>query len=348
LQNGLTCKGFEKMATRKIIISRTDGIGDVVLALPIAGVLKELNPDNKIIFLGRTYTKAIIESCAYIDEFVAWDTLEKLDDEESIQNMKQLGADIILHVFPRRSVAELARKAGIPLRIGTSSRYYHWYTCNRLIKLSRRRSILHEAQLNLKLLVSLGAKKKYELNEIVNYYGLTKVKPLDDKLKKHLDNKKFNLLIHPHTKGSAREWGLENYQRFMEIIPQNKFKIFISGSEEEGKLSRSILIDKFPDVVDLTGKLMLEELISFINCVDGVLAASTGPLHIAAALGKYAFGLYAPMRPIHPGRWAPLGKYASYLVKEKYCSRCRKTGRCECIEGIRPEEATEKFLKLIH
>lgn len=88
-------------------------------------------------------------------------------------------------------------------------------------------------------------------------------------------------------------------------------------------------------------------MISFIAQIDGVLAASTGPLHIAAALGKHAIGLYAPMRPIHPGRWAPLGKKATFLVKEKYCSKCRNSNRCECIESITAEEVKEQFLKII-
>jgi len=334
------------MPQKKIIISRTDGIGDVVLALPMAGVLKELFPESKIIFLGRNYTKSIIETCRHIDQFVAWDEIEKLDEQESIQNLKKLEADIIIHVFPRRSVAELAKKAHIPLRIGTSSRNYHWHTCNRLIILSRRRSTFHEAQLNLKLLVSLGAKKKFELKEIPDYFGFKKIKPTEEKFKILLDKKKFNIIIHPRSKGSAREWGMENYQKLIEIIPKDKFRIFISGTEEEGVFVRPFLVDKFPEVVDLSGKLTLDELIRFISDADGVLAASTGPLHIAAALGKHAVGIYAPMRPIHPGRWAPIGEKATYLVKEKYCNKCRNDNRCECIESITPEEVKEKLMNL--
>jgi heptosyltransferase III len=110
---------------------------------------------------------------------------------------------------------------------------------------------------------------------------------------------------------------------------------------------KPFLIDRFPEAVNLTGKLSLDELMAFISTIDGVLAASTGPLHIAAALGKHAIGLYAPMRPIHPGRWAPLGENADYLVKEKYCSKCRKTERCECIESITAREVTDKFLQII-
>jgi len=339
-------KGFN-MGYQRIIISRTDGIGDVVLALPMAGVLKKLFPDAKVIFLGRNYTKAIIDTCENIDEFVAWDEIEKLDEQESIQNLKKIGADTILHVFPRRSIADLAKKAGIPLRVGTSSRAYHWHTCNRLIRLSRRKSIHHEAQLNLKMLISLGAKKKFDLKEIPDYFGLTKVKSLDDKYKKLLDDKKFNLLIHPLSKGSAREWGMDNFQELLKILPKNKFNIFISGTEAEGIMIRPFLVDQFPEVIDMSGKLSLDELVSFVSLADGVLAASTGPLHIAAALGRHALGIYAPMRPIHPGRWAPVGAKAEYLVKDKYCSKCKKMNRCECIESITPAEVKERLIKMI-
>lgn len=335
------------MVYKKIIISRTDGIGDVVLALPMAGVLKKLFPECWVIFLGSTYTKAIVDTCENVDEFVAWDEIEKLDEQESIRNLKQLGADTILHVFPRRAVAELAKKAGIPLRVGTSSRAYHWSTCNRLIRLSRRRSIHHEAQLNLKILVSLGAKKKFELKDIPAYFGITKVKPLNDNYKKLLDDKKFNLLIHPLSKGSAREWGMRNYLELLKILPKDKFKIFISGTEEEGSMIRPFLVEPFSEVIDMTGKLKLDELISFISQADGVLAASTGPLHIASALGRHALGIYAPMRPIHPGRWAPIGEKAAFLVKEKYCSKCRNMNRCECIESITPTEVKERLLKML-
>ena len=110
---------------KNILISRSDGIGDVLLALPMAGVLKEIYPDCKVIFLGRDYTKVIIDSCEHIDRFVSWDDFLKLEEKEAILAMKSLKADVIIHVFPRKSIAELAKRANIPLRIGTSHRHYH-------------------------------------------------------------------------------------------------------------------------------------------------------------------------------------------------------------------------------
>jgi ADP-heptose:LPS heptosyltransferase len=81
----------------------------------------------------------------------------------------------------------------------------------------------------------------------------------------------------------------------------------------------------------------LDELISFIASADGLIANSTGPLHLAAALGKDALGIYPPMRPIHPGRWAPVGPKATVFSLDKYCVDCRKTpASCHCIAEVAP------------
>ena len=78
-----------------------------------------------------------------------------------------------------------------------------------------------------------------------------------------------------------------------------------------------------------------------------MVAASTGPLHIAAALGKYVIGIYPPIKPMHPGRWAPIGKNASYLVLDKKCNKCRNNSHCDCIEDINPELVKNKLMEII-
>ena len=96
-------------------------------------------------------------------------------------------------------------------------------------------------------------------------------------------------------------------------------------------------------VEDMTGRLTLSELMALIGKCDGIVAASTGPLHIAAAMGKHAIGLYAPMNPICPKRWAPLGLHADYLVLDKDCSDCRHSMDCKCIRSITPEDVALKL-----
>lgn len=318
----------------RIIISRTDSIGDVMLTLPMAGILKQHFPGCRIIFLGKSYTKAVIEACEHVDQFLDWDQLNK-DETGKVKTLKLLNADAIVHVFPRKEIARLAKAAGIPVRIGTTGRLYHWITCNERVRFSRKRSDLHEAQLNIKLLKPFGIDKTYSTEELADYYGFTRIKELPPEFASLIDKSRFNLIIHPGSRGSAREWGIDNFSSLVKILPQDKYKLFISGTAAEGDSLRSF-INEHPQLNDLTGKLKLEELIAFINAADGLVAASTGPLHIAAALGKKAVGLFAPMRPIHPGRWAPLGRQAKYLVLDKECEACRKSLDCSCIRAIQP------------
>jgi ADP-heptose:LPS heptosyltransferase len=192
----------------------------------------------------------------------------------------------------------------------------------------------------MKLLAFLNIPTEVKLDDIKNYYGFTKAEPLAEEWLKQIDKTKTNIILHPKSKGSAREWGLDNFSELINSLPENQFKIFISGTKEEGEQARSLL-EKHKHVTDLTGKLNLKQFISFINNSDVLVAASTGPLHIASALGKKAIGLFAPMWPIHPGRWMPVGENAKHLVLNKDCNDCKKSKDCHCIREIRSKQIVD-------
>lgn len=332
---------------RNLIISRTDSLGDVLLTLPSVGLMKKLYPGMKIYFIGRSYTQPVIQACEFVDEFINWDEVSCYQPMQQVEFLKSLKSDAIVHVFPDFQIAKIAYLSKIPLRIGTSHRWYHWFYCNRNVPLGRKNSDLHETQLNIKLLNPLGAEKNYPLDDIHLLYGLTRIAPIDLKYKALIDPNRFNLILHPKSKGSAREWGLDNFGELIKLLPKDKFKIFISGTNEDKKFLVPLL-ERFKDeIIDITGQMSLSAFISFINEADGILAASTGPLHIASALGKVAIGLYSPMRPIHPGRWAPVGKKAEYLVLDKSCNKCRHSNQCECIQAITPEDAALRLNKYV-
>jgi len=329
----------------RIIISRTDGIGDVILTLPLLGLIKELIPAAELIFLNRSYTTPILKNCTHVSQIVHWDELEKLNIREQAETLSALQADAIIHVFPRPEIARAAKLAGIKKRIGTTGRFYHITTCNSLVRFSRKRSGLHEAQLNLKLLKPLGIKTFIPLREIWKYYGLS-APAIDSGHEALLKTGKKNLLLHPMSKGSAVEWGASNYSRLIELLPENDFHIFITGTEAEGQLFRAQLPLKKNNVTDISGKMNLTELLAFISRADALIACSTGPLHIAAAMNTCALGLYSDIRPIHPGRWAPLGQFAQYLVY-----RNRGLGKDRLfpkpnINRISPNLVKEKLLTL--
>src|SRR5438045_7451988 len=89
---------------QRILISRTDAIGDVVLTLPAPGILKEKFPYSTIIFFGRTYTRSVIDACEYVDEFINYDDFEKLDSNGKKKFLKGVNVDVIIHVFPRSKI----------------------------------------------------------------------------------------------------------------------------------------------------------------------------------------------------------------------------------------------------
>lgn len=326
---------------QRIIISRTDSIGDVVLTLPVAGALKHHFPDCRVIFLGSSYTKDIVECCPFVDEFADWHFITQLPVDKQIDYIKSLNADTILHVFPRKEIAKLAKRAGIPNRIGTSHRTFHWLTCNQLINLSRRKSDLHEAQLNLKLLAPLGLTSiGGTLQDVQRYLALTPQAKEFEALKL-LKPDRYNVIFHPKSNGSGREWGIENFQRLLEILPKEQYRIFICGTQKEEKLMGGLAQIEAENVVQMCGQLNLAEYVSFIAAADALIASGTGPLHVAAAVGTNAIGIYPPMHPIHPGRWSPIGKKVKVLCADKECEACRKTEDCACMKAIKPEAVRE-------
>jgi ADP-heptose:LPS heptosyltransferase len=269
----------------------------------------------------------------------------KLSNRERIEKLVSLHASTIIHVFPRKEIARAAKDAKIPVRIGTSHRIFHLLTCNKLLNLGRKNSDLHESQLNFRLLAPLGI----EVPELSSLHKqspiLTSNREIALSFSKLLHPTKKNIVLHPKSQGSAREWGLQNFKTLIQLLPKDNFQIFISGTSKEADLMKEFLIDLPDNVIDVTGKFSLEELIAFIGICNGLVAASTGPLHIAASLGVNALGIFPPIRPMHPGRWAPIGANASYLCAPDACVKCKSNpATCSCMALVSPMMVAEQLL----
>jgi ADP-heptose:LPS heptosyltransferase len=322
---------------KRLILSRTDNLGDVILTLPLAGYLKTINPDLKITFIGKKYTIPVLSSCSFVDE-----VLDREDVLKDPHLLAMVRADTIIFVFPDRELAKIAKQVQIKRRVSTAHRWYNWLYCNHLVDFSRLRSNLHESQLNFKLLKPFKLNRDISTNELIPLYGLN---DSGFDFSSLLGKNKFNLIIHPKSKGHAREWGLENYFQLIKQLPCDRYSIFITGLKEEEELIQQELpqLLSLPEVTNLMGKLSLNEMNSFICQADGMVASSTGVLHLASALGKYTVGLYPPIKPIHPGRWGPIGKNATYLVKEGDCFRCKGSTACLCMKAIAVEQVKNQL-----
>ncbi|TNE56211.1 MAG: glycosyltransferase family 9 protein [Bacteroidetes bacterium] len=317
---------------KTILISRTDSIGDVVLTLPICSWIKKQFPESRILFLCRSYTKAVVSCYLPIDEIICWDDLINQSEQERIRQIKSQDIFCCIHVFPNKDIARLMHRAKVPHRIGTSHRSFHLLTCNHRVSFTRKRSELHESALSFNLCKPLGLEELPSLKEISQWTS-THFQTPDIELPPDLQSLSNFVVLHPKSQGSALEWPLENYiQLSRELISKGYTAVF-TGTEKEGLLFR----DQLPHeekCLDLSGRLSLEQLIVLISQAKALVACSTGPYHLAGVTGIRAIGLFSSRRPIHPGRWKALGLKATFLVNDPECPTCKKGEKCHCIEKI--------------
>jgi ADP-heptose:LPS heptosyltransferase len=327
---------MQSLAPKHIIISRTDNIGDVVLTLPMAALIKQAWPDCKVTFLARDYVKSVALNCADVDDFISWDELQQLPEQQAAKNLAD--ADTIIHVYPRKKIAKLAKLAKIKHRIGTSHRFYHWLSCTKKVNFTRKNSEKHEAQLNLELLAPLDLPTTFTLPELVNLTHMHVPHHSTTTIQQFLADDKFNLILHPLSNGNSKEWPLENFSKLITLLPADKFNILLTGTPNEQQRLQT-LIDAHPEINNLVGKLSLDDFMVLLATGDGLVVNSTGPLHIAAALGKQVLGLFPSDKGKDPERWGPLGKQASYLVAP-LCNACkqRQQESCNCMSAITPEQ----------
>ena len=320
------------MQLDSIILSRTDSIGDIVMVMPVAATLKKNFPGVKVAILGQAYTRDIAATCEHIDTFITTD--EFLNNEVLIFGKKP---SAIIHLTTQPHIASRAARLKIPIRIGTSRRLYHLWTCNRFVWLNRKNSGLHEIQLNLALLKPLGIRKKYSLEEIATMYGLSKYGSLMPRYEQLLEHGKYNLVIHPKSQGNAREWPLTHFIGLINMLNGEHYNIFLSGVAKELPFVEEIVKKVNKRVHVIAGDISLAQFISFISKADGIVTNSTGPVHISAALGKDTIGIYPPLRSKDPGRWGPVGIRAQVFVFEKKCTDCIATpDHCDCMFKIEP------------
>lgn len=304
---------FNVIKPHHILVAREDAMGDVILALPVCGLIKKYYPSCKVTFLGRTYTKSIALTSIYVDEFLNYDEWHNKSSGEITDYLKAQKIDTVIHLVSVTRVLKECWNAKIKLRVGGTNKLPYWLYCNRLIPFSRKRARLSESQLNIKLLRAINIKERPQRNEVYKYYGFTNIAALDNDKQHLIDPEKFNIILHPLSNKNAKEWGLQNFSALIKLIERKNFKIFITGSEKEKELLSPWLQQHKNEVTDLTGMLNTDQLIAFIAATDGLIASSTGPIHIAAAAGIQTLGLYEDKWTKRGERWGPIGKNADFI-----------------------------------
>ena len=100
-------------------------------------------------------------------------------------------------------------------------------------------------------------------------------------------------------------------------------------------------------------RFSLREFMGILSAVDLFIGPSTGPLHMAAAVGSAPVGLFPTVVTMFPERWGPRGSLSRALVPQVDCPARRicleeKCILYNCMTRIFDEEVVEAALEVVH
>jgi len=268
--------------------------------------LKYNFPEAKIDFLADKRVAGLITDYPNINKV---QTIEK----DSLKDIKRICVenfyDLAIIVHPEFSVAWNISKGNVKYRIGTA---YRWYSFLFNIKHHQHRkySLKSEMEYNLDMLDELGCKR---LNDIKPRIEVSEelLSDVKEKLKSHeIDPNKEFIVIHVPSLGSAKVWSDECFAELIRMISGDKeidTNIILTGTQDDALQVKHVAeIAGNSDRVFTIFDLNLQELAGLLKMAKLFIGNSTGPIHIAAAVGTYAVGLYSPVKTERAIRWGPV------------------------------------------
>jgi len=328
----------------RILVTRTDRLGDVVLSTPAIKALRQRFPEAHIAFMVRPYTREIVAGNPYLDEVIIYD---KYGKQKSLLNtlrfalkLRKKKFDLALMLHPTSRVHIISFIAGIPRRIGYDRKFSFLLTDK--FAHNKQKGEFHESEYTLGLLSMVGINTTDKTLFVpVNPAKLEKVEHIFKKF--DLDNGSPVIVINPGASCLSKRWDPHNFSVVAdELVRIYNAKIITVSDKANEKNVETMKENMTHALVDLSGKTTLGELAAVLSKSDLLISNDSGTIHIACALGVPTVSIFGRKDPgLSPKRWGPLGKSCVVLHKDVGCKRCFahncKIG-FKCLEAIMPEE----------
>lgn len=159
------------------------------------------------------------------------------------------------------------------------------------------------------------------------------------------------VIIQPGARWLTKRWPAENFAAIVRQLAESHptLRFAILGSADEQSLGELIARAAPKQCLDLIGKITLPEMVEWIRLSTLMVSNDTGPMHVAAALGKPVVALFGPTEPRRTG---PYGQVEHVLKLSLPCqpcfdSRCAYVKPQECLRGISPATVLEAITRRV-
>ena len=331
---------------RRILISRTDRLGDVLLSTPVIKNLRANMPSAYIAMMVNSSVKEAVEGNPYLDEVIPFD---KKGEHKGVINsirfsnqLKKKNFDLALILHPANRVhlilffARIKRRYGYDRKLG--------FLNTHILKHAKQFGRKHEIEYTLDFLRELGF-SDFDTSLYMPTYQEAE-RWADDLLKK-LQPKSGQpiIAIHPQASCPSKMWPTEYFTKLIDsIIDIYNPKIIQVGKEIDSKKIHK-------DVENLSGVTNISQLASIIKRSSLFISNDSGPVHLAVALGVPVISIFSRKQPgLSPRRWGPSSESSIILHKDVGCQVCLahdcKQGFA-CLRAVKPEEILEHVDKIL-
>ncbi len=345
----------------KVLLTRTDRLGDLVLALPAADLLQAAKPDWRLQMLVAPGLEVVAAAHPALEKVHAWsDGMKPERRRRLIGELQAENFDAVLMLQYRRELALLLRRARIGRIFGPYSKPTSWCLLHRGLRQGRSGSGRHEMDLNLELAGAMAGLSRERRRQALSNFRRPEIKPeprqqtwAADWRAREAPGARHVVFVHPGSGGSALDWGPE---RFAEVagklarLPATR--VFVTGAAADARMVRGVKAHLDARVGVLLERFTLAQFMAILGCGDVLVAPSTGPLHLAAAVGTPTVGLFPPAPVMSPARWGQRGPQAARLVPDVPCPVKRRCTRekCRfynCLEGISVAEVVDRAKRIL-
>jgi heptosyltransferase-1/heptosyltransferase-2 len=154
------------------------------------------------------------------------------------------------------------------------------------------------------------------------------------------------VVLLPGGRWNNKRWPVQYFvelARRLREIPA--LRLVIMGSKDEHPLGETIAA-AVPEVcLNLAGATTLDEMIEWIRLSRLVISNDTGPMHVAAAIGRPVIAIFGPTNPLNTG---PYGQLQNVMQTTRLpCVPCLKSScayweKLACLHAITPAAVFEK------